>query len=137
MGLDCNCAVFAPILGVNGVQAFVQLLRPKTHLHAPAAVLWLERLIGPVVIDAFAMTVNSVTTRPSCTSVGITAFGFSLRYMVSTRRRGADRGGLNSNRVSLQLMRPEPSQRKLTYRYDKALASRQTHKSSDLPCKLR
>ena len=54
MELDCNCAVFAPKLGVNGVQAFVQLLHPKTHLHAPTAVLWLERLIGPLVIDAFA-----------------------------------------------------------------------------------
>jgi hypothetical protein len=40
MELDCSCAVFAPKLGVNGVQAFVQLLHPKTHLHAATAVLW-------------------------------------------------------------------------------------------------
>ena len=36
------------------VQAFVQLLRPKTHLRATKAVPRLERLIGPLVIDIFA-----------------------------------------------------------------------------------
>ena len=36
------------------VQAFVQLLRPKTYLRATKAVPWLERVIGPLVINIFA-----------------------------------------------------------------------------------
>jgi hypothetical protein len=48
------------------------------------------------------MSVDSMMTLPSFTSVGTTAFGFSLGIRASARRRGADRDG----RQSAQLQSP-------------------------------